>query len=81
MKEEITQIVNQVSNRTISTDEAIEDLLRLFDVSRRSSKQINEAAEEYAQNYVCENFQITEPRKYQLRYAFKAGADFVRNGG
>lgn len=36
MKEEITQIVNQVSNRTISTDEAIEDLLRLFDVSKRA---------------------------------------------
>lgn len=34
MKEEITNIINQVSNRTISTDEAIEDLLHLFNVSK-----------------------------------------------
>lgn len=37
MKEEITNIINQVSNRTISTDEAIEDLLHLFSVSKCDS--------------------------------------------
>jgi hypothetical protein len=79
MKEEITQIVNQVSNRTISTDEAIDDLLRLFDVTRRSSNEIYLAAKEYATKIYSET--DYEDAKYHLKYAFQAGADFVRNGG
>jgi hypothetical protein len=32
MKSKITEIINQVSNRTISTDEAIDEILHLFSV-------------------------------------------------
>ena len=34
MKDKITNIVNQVSFRTITTDEAIEELLLLFSTSK-----------------------------------------------
>ena len=40
MKSKITEIINQVSNRTISTDEAIEEILRLLNVVEESEQSI-----------------------------------------
>lgn len=39
MKKEIEQILNQVLNRAISTDEAIYEILRLFEVNPYLLKQ------------------------------------------
>lgn len=65
-KEEITQIINQVSNRTITTDEAIEEILALSQLKEVEKERgitithVNKEVEPKKEGYIKIKLSIKE---------------------